>query len=347
MNYRGAAVAGKLREIGQALQVAHVLEGSVRRSANRVVVNVALIDTRNDNQVWSQHYDRTLSDTLSLQGELALEIARELRAALAATEKGIASTRPTSNTEAYIAYLHGLESDHKAFAHLPDAEAAERFYQRAIDLDPNFALARARLSALVAQLRPKADKLKARAEAEEALRLQPELGEAHLAHAYYFYRCEENFDQALGELTRASELLPNSPEVARTTGFIHRGQGNWRRAFEDFERAVTLDPENEEILGGLAFSYQAARNWTAAIRLRNQLAAIAEKRGEPDHNGGFGRAINEFYATSSIAPLQNCLNLMKADPAADQFDIHMIAHELAMIGRNYDEGERELAPNSG
>jgi TolB-like protein/Flp pilus assembly protein TadD len=348
MNYRGAALAGKLREIGQALQVSHVLEGSVRRSASRVVVNVALIDTRNDNQIWSQHYDRTLSDTLSLQGELALAIARELRAVLSATEKSIASTQPTSNTEAYIAYLHGLESDHKAFAHLVDAETAEGFYQEAIDLDPNFALARARLSTLVAQLRPKAGKLKARVEAEEALRLQPELGEAHLAHAYYFYRCEENFDEALRELTRASELLPNSSEVARTTGFIHRGQGNWRRAFEDFEKAVTLDPENTEILAGLAFSYRYARNWAAAIRVRTRLNTVMEKENGPDQGSSglgadVGLAIDQFFATSSVAPLQNCLNLLKANPAADQFDVHMLSHELAMIARNYDEAERELA----
>ncbi len=345
MNYRGAAVAGRLREIGQALQVAHVLEGSVRRSVSRVVVNVALIDTRNDNQVWSQHYDRTLTDTISLQGELALEIARELRAVLTPSEKSAAAIKLTANPEAYLAYLRGLESAHRPFAHTPDEEAAERFLQQAIDLDPNFALARAELSGLVAQLRPKAGKLKARTEAEEALRLQPELGEAHLAHAYYFYRCEENFDQALIELARASELLPNSSEVARTTGFIHRGQGNWRRAFDDFEKAVTLDPENAEILSGLAFSYRAVRNWTVATRVRIRLNSVmAKQSGESQKNIGcdVGLALDEFYATGSIAPFQNCLNRLRADPEADQFDLHMVAYQLAMIARNYDEAEREL-----
>src|SRR5438477_719875 len=107
MIYRGAAIAGKLREIGQALQVSHVLEGSVRRSASRVVVNVELIDTRNDKQVWSQRYDRTLSDALSLQGELAVEIARELRATLTPQEKEQVEAKPTNNTAAYEAYLRG------------------------------------------------------------------------------------------------------------------------------------------------------------------------------------------------------------------------------------------------
>src|SRR4051794_8812511 len=105
MIYRGVAVAGKLREIGQALQVSHVLQGSVRRAVNRVVINVALIDTRTDSQLWSQHYDRTLSDMLSFQGELAVEIARELQASLTPNEKIIAATSSTTNPEAYVLFL--------------------------------------------------------------------------------------------------------------------------------------------------------------------------------------------------------------------------------------------------
>ena len=113
MIYRGAAVAGKLREIGQSLQVSHLLQGSVRRSASRVVINVALIDTRNDNQVWSQHYDRTLSDSLSLQGELATEIARELRATLTPAEQNAANKKPTENADAYVLYLRGRENENR------------------------------------------------------------------------------------------------------------------------------------------------------------------------------------------------------------------------------------------
>src|SRR5438045_2800819 len=146
MIYRGAAIAGKLREIGQALQVSHVLEGSVRRSARRVVVNVELIDTRNDKQVWSQRYDRTLTETLSLQGELAVEIARELPAQRTPQEKERVEAKPTTNTAAYEAYLRG-----RAFGTgvTPDrlrAEGAIQSYQEAVKLDPDFALAWAYLS---------------------------------------------------------------------------------------------------------------------------------------------------------------------------------------------------------
>ena len=117
----------------------------MRRGANRVVINVALINTRNDNQVWSQHYDRTLNDMLSLQGELAVEIARELQATLTPDEKTTVATKPTKNPEAYVLYLKALERDRTA-ASREDGIAADQLYAQAIALDPTFALAVARAS---------------------------------------------------------------------------------------------------------------------------------------------------------------------------------------------------------
>src|SRR5439155_24100525 len=152
MVYRGAAVAGKLREIGQTLRVSHVLQGSVRRAANRVVINVALLDTRDDRQVWSERYERTLADAISLQGELAVEIAREMRATLTPSEKATVATKPTKNSEAYVLYLRARELETRFAAGDADSEAAINLYQQALDLDPNFALARARLSIAISSL---------------------------------------------------------------------------------------------------------------------------------------------------------------------------------------------------
>src|SRR5205085_9309558 len=183
MIYRGAAVGGNLLEIGQALRVSHLLQGSVRRGANRVVINVALIDTRNDNQVWSQHYDRTLNDMLSLQGQLAVEIARELQATLTPNEKTSVATKPTKNPDAYVLYLKALERDRTA-ASREDGIAADQLYTQAISLDPTFALAVAHASIQNSRMylvgRDPTRKVKARTQAEEALRLSPALGEAHL-----------------------------------------------------------------------------------------------------------------------------------------------------------------------
>src|SRR6266576_3230741 len=140
MNYRGAALGGKLREIGKTLGVSHVLEGSVRRSANRVVVNVQLIETRDDHQVWSERYDRTLTDSIGLQGELATEIAHALRATLDPGEKARLATRPTNNPEAYVLYLKAREKERTA-ASKEDAVEIDGMYDHAVALDPKFALA--------------------------------------------------------------------------------------------------------------------------------------------------------------------------------------------------------------
>ncbi len=107
--YRGEATAGKLRKIGQTLRVAHILQGSVRRLANRVVVNVQLIDARNDRQMWTERYERAITDALSLQGELAIEIARELRANLTPQEQRGFASKPTENPDAYVLYLRARE----------------------------------------------------------------------------------------------------------------------------------------------------------------------------------------------------------------------------------------------
>ena len=131
--------------MAQTLGVSHVLEGSVRRVADRVVMNVALIDTRDERQVWSERYERTLTDTISLQGELAIEIARALHATLTPAEATVAAAKPTQNPEAYLLYLRAREIEIASM--LPEQlQPAIQLYQQAVDLDPKFALARARLS---------------------------------------------------------------------------------------------------------------------------------------------------------------------------------------------------------
>jgi serine/threonine protein kinase/tetratricopeptide (TPR) repeat protein len=285
MIYRGAAVAGKLREIGQALRVSHVLQGSVRRGTNRVVINVALIDTRNDNQIWSQHYDRTLSDMLSLQGELAVEIARELQATLTPSEKTVAETKPTKNAEAYLLYLRARERETGVDKGDKDYVAAEQLYAQAIVLDPTFALAHARRSILNTTLWQSSDgtdtsrKSKAREQAEEALRLLPTLGEAHLALAMYFYLGEGDPAGALKELALAENTSPNSGEVFRVRGACYRAEGRWRESIESYQRAQDLDPRNADIAVANARNYQLVRDWPAAAKALNHALEIEPNSG--------------------------------------------------------------------
>jgi TolB-like protein len=179
-----------MREISQTLGVANVLEGSVRRTGNRVLVNVQLIDARNDRHIWAERYDRAVADSIGLQGELATQIAAALKAKLAPQEKARLDARPTANAEAYTLYLTALGRERSTSSWVEDKIAAEQLYMQATALDPGFALAYARASLLnseIPSVMPPdhgALKAKARAQAEEALRLSPTLGEAHMASVF-------------------------------------------------------------------------------------------------------------------------------------------------------------------
>src|SRR3954466_10901173 len=189
MPYRGKEK--NLREIGKALGVSAILEGSVRKSGNRVRVNVQLINAENDEHVWSEIYDRDLTDMFAIQTDLAKKIADELHAKLSPAETALINRKPTENAEAYLAFVqaHNL---HLLLEELPKLRQAEQLYERALQLDPNFALAAAQLSKLHSWIfhtyEPTAEhRQKSRSLAERALQLQPDLPEAHLALGFSFY----------------------------------------------------------------------------------------------------------------------------------------------------------------
>ncbi|MDQ3314026.1 MAG: tetratricopeptide repeat-containing serine/threonine-protein kinase, partial [Verrucomicrobiota bacterium] len=279
MDYRGARLAGKVREIGHSLGVSHVLEGSVRRVADRVVMNVALIDTRDERQVWSERYERTMADSIGLQGELATQIASALSARLSPEEKKSLETRPTDNPQAYALYLKALARGAKVNSSIEDALAEEELYRQAIALDPKFALAHACLSMSSSQLAndtgEEGRRAEARSEAEEALRLSPSLGEAHLALGLCLYHGEKNYPAALSEFLIAAASLPNEPGVLLRMAGIYRRQGRWRESLATFERAQILDPLNRWVLLLSADAYMYVRDWPAATACLNRLLEIA------------------------------------------------------------------------
>ena len=204
MGFRDAA-AQNLRDIGRKLGVANILEGSVRKEGDRVVVNVQLIDARNNRQIWANRYDRTLADSLGLQGELASEIADALRATLSADEKARVTAKPTQNADAYVFYLRANQISRNPDTLLEDYKTAEQLYMQAIALDPDFALAHARLASVCAEIfhyyEPTDSwKTKARAEAETALRLQPNLAEAHFALGQCIYWMDQDYDARSGTI---------------------------------------------------------------------------------------------------------------------------------------------------
>ena len=342
MPYRGTA-RNNLREIAQALGVVHVLEGSVRSGGNRVVVTVQLIDARNDRHVWANRYDRPLADSLGLQGELAAEIASELRATLSPEEKVQVETKPTENPDAYVLYLkaRGYESNPDRL--FEDFSVAERLYGEAIQHDPGFALAHARLSATIARIYTWFDstddrKARIKTEAEKALQLQPDLGEGHLALGLYYYWVEKDYDTALAEFAVAARALPNDSDIGYFTAAIRRRQGSWNDNIKLLLKTQAIDPGNSNVAQELAYTYSFLHDWPEAIRRQERVVTLA-----PDSiNAKVLRAYLDFWSQGSTASLSELLR--RTPPGVDPAGLVTRARwDLAMIQRDYAAADRALA----
>ncbi|PYL14873.1 MAG: hypothetical protein DMF46_08140 [Verrucomicrobia bacterium] len=341
MAYRGAPHGA--REVGKALGVSTILEGSVRRSGNRVRVNVQLIDAANDEHIWANNYDRDLNDVFAIQTDLAKEIAGALRAKLSPSEKAQIERKPTQNGEAYLAFVqaHNLAC---AFEDFDKLKQGEQLYARAIELDPKFALALAWYSQLESWIlhtfeRTPQRREKARTLAERALELQPDLPEAHLALGYSYYYGDNNYDAALKEFEIAQRGLPNESDAYLAIGAIQRRQGKWAESTANIEKSASLNPKDSWPLQNLADNYQVLRNFDAANKTIDRglnmnpngvglweaksKLAIAEK-------GDFSVAEKAFAAAKSI-PMTNEEKLRIAGARADVF----------LLERKYQEGLRE------
>jgi TolB-like protein/Flp pilus assembly protein TadD len=278
MPYRGKT--SNIREIGKALGVGAILEGSVRRIGNRVRVNVQLINAENDEHMWAEDYDRDLTDVFAIQTDLAQQIVRELQAKLSPTEKAQIERRPTENSEAYLAFMQGHEMFYRPDKFRSNTEKAEQLFEKATKLDPNFAAAFAGLARVEDWMYRDFDptparKEKARAAAETAIRLQPDLPEAHLALGFYHYYCERDYQAALDEFAIAKRSLPNSAEVYMAIGAIERRQGKWAESTVNLEKAASLSPMDAWVLENLADNYWANKNFEAADKLFDRAIAAA------------------------------------------------------------------------
>jgi TolB-like protein/Flp pilus assembly protein TadD len=278
MPYRGQT--HNIREIGKALNVATVLEGSVRREGKRVRINVQLIDASNDRHLWAQVYDRELNDMFAVQSELAREIARALKATLAPAEQKRIDRKPTENADAYLLYQEAHEIFSRPDRHHDDVARVEALYEKAITLDPDFALAQARLSHVESWMFYAIEPLPARAQkartaAEEALRLQPDLSESHLAMGYVHYYVNHDYDSALEELATARGGLPNDPGIFRAMAAIQRRQGKWQESSASYSKAVSLDPKDPILLENMGMNYLATRDYTTAARIFDRAVKAA------------------------------------------------------------------------
>src|SRR5438445_40919 len=261
-----------LREIGQALGVAHVLEGTARRAGNRIRVNAQLIDARTDAHLWGETFDREITDLFALQSELAECITQALQANLSAREKTNLQTHPTQDILAYELFLLALELFHWAGSGYSYDKGADALplIDEAIKRDPQFALAYALASRLHAELfwfgyDKSALRLgQAKTAADAALKLQPDLGEAHLANAFYYYYGFRQYDVAQKHVTAAVRAIPNDADVLNTAGAIARRDGRWNEAVRNLEQARDRDPRNLSVLWSLFESYLALHEYVKA-----------------------------------------------------------------------------------
>jgi TolB-like protein/Flp pilus assembly protein TadD len=277
MPYRGAKQG--VRDIGKALGVSTILEGSVRRSGNRVRVNVQLIDANNDEHIWASDYDRDLTDVFAIQTDLAEKISDALKAKLSPSEKALMEKKPTQNSEAYLAFVRAHDLWTSSYEDTDRLKQGEQLYQRAIDLDPKFALAFARYSQLESWFVHSVDsaagrKDKARELARRALELQSDLPEAHLAQGFLYYYVDNDFDAAAREFEIARAGLPNEAEVYLALGAIQRRQGKWAESNTNLEKAVSLNPNDVWSMQNLAISYELQRNFDGANKVLDHALTV-------------------------------------------------------------------------
>ena len=291
MSYRGEGMRNA-REIGKALGVATLLEGSVRRIGNRVRVNVQLIDADNDEHIWAEDYDRDLTDVFAIQTDLAQKIASALQAKLSPNEKARLDHRPTQNPEAYLLFVQAHDYANRAEMFHDTSLKAEPLFEQAIKLDPNFAAAFAGLSMVESWVYHNSDPVpsrreKARLNAEEALRLQPDLPEAHLALGFSYYYGNRDYERALAEFDIARRGLPNESQAYMAIGAIQRRQGKWAESNANLEKAAELDPKNINVLANLCFSYVAQRKFETADKFLDRAIAAAPQAFQPRALKGF------------------------------------------------------------
>ena len=341
MKFRDVAEQN-LRQIGKTLGVANVLEGSVRREGDRVVVNVQLINAQNARQIWANRYDRTLADSLGLQGELASEIADALRATLSTDEQARVTAKPTQNPDAYVFYLRANQISRNPDTLLEDYKTAEQLYMQAIALDPNFALAHARLASVCAEIfhyyQPTEDwKNKARTEAQIALRLQPNLAEAHFALGQCIYWMDQDYDRALEQFDVAARLAPSNGDIGRLIAAIKRRQGKWGQSLKEYERVAKLDPQNPNTIRELIFTNTAMRRWPEAAQLVEQLRAMAPTSIVAKIQRGYV----EFWWKGDTSLLKSLLN--QVPPGVDpDGGVTAVRWEVAMLDRDYAAARRAI-----
>jgi TolB-like protein/tRNA A-37 threonylcarbamoyl transferase component Bud32 len=269
-----------VRQIGNDLRVSHLLEGSVRRIGTRFHMNAQLIDTRTDTHVWVEQYDGDFNDLFAIQSEIAQKIAGQLHAKISPAEKLAIERKPTDDLVAFELYSRAISLTPTFRAGADSGRQAIDLLNQAVARDPSFFEAYCELAVHHDQLyffgfdRTPARLASAEAAIQEAFRIRPNAGEAHLMRAYHLYNGYLDYEGALAELEVARQTLPNHPRLFRITGFIQRRQGRWEESTRNLERALELDPRSVNTLENIADSYAYLRRYAEQKSKLDRILAI-------------------------------------------------------------------------
>lgn len=313
-----SGIARDLHEIGQQLGVAHVLEGGVQRSGNRVRVNVQLVDTHTDAHMWAQSYDREIADVFGVQSEVAKTIANQLQAKLSVSEQSAIAQPLTTDLTAFVLYNRA-----KSLVVLTTMSTGEEEkFRQAIDLlnqavahDPSFFLAYCQLAYSHDQLyflgldHTPARMALAEAAIQEALRLRPDAGEAHLARAENLYSGRLDYAGALVELDIARRTLPNDSRIFDLSGAIQARQGKYEEGLRSLERALQLDPRNMYILHRIAVRFNLLRRYAEGAAVLDRCLAI----NPSDADTKVARARLDLEWKADPRPLHQFIDSIRAE----------------------------------
>lgn len=353
-----------VRTIARQLGVSTLLEGTVQRAGNQVLINVQLIDANSGNHLWAKAYTRTLDNVFNVEGEVAQNVAEALKVQLTSAETARIDTVPTLNAGAYDLYLQAGAHANRAYDD-PTLSSSElplaiSLYQQALARDPNFALAAAALGRAHMQMyffapdRTNARLAEAKAAADRALALQPNLGQGHYALGLYDYWGHRDYAAATTQLELARQALPNSATVELLIASIARRQGRWDEAVALFHRATVLDPHSEFAFNQLGVTYQSMRRYAEADQA--YAAALAISRNPVGER--VTRGFNELMWKGDPTPLRAALATLA--PGSDAYAGNVmamyfersLAHDYAGVvkvaeadkAENWDDSDNIVLP---
>ena len=354
-----------LKTVSQQLGVANVVEGTVQRAADKVRVNVQLIDARADSHLWAKTYDRDVKDVFAVESEVSQEIADALSAKLSANEANVIAAAPTKDPDAYDLFLRGESEQREAeSSRKPEAfDRAADWYRQAVTRDSNFSLALARLaqsqmsSHWFIRSLGETELAEVKQTAEHALRLAPNLADAHIALGLVFYWGYRQYDEALGEFHRALELQPNNARALTYAATIHRRQSRWELSLSEYERAQQLDPRDAVVPASIGTTYLQLRMWKEAGHAATHALALAAHE-----SGGMISLLNSrLNGTGDIKEARRIMSTFPSENritpriwSADVVDIIGQRAYLSVIERDFpaalqiwEPGVNDAAAKSG